>query len=316
MHTKLAISIVTYNRAKHINEDLMCIAKPAKEKNISIYIYDGSTDRSTENVVKKYIENGNDHIQYFHYDENDTKKRVRDALLMPDADYIWFCGDKFTVLPKNYDLILKLLNRDIDFLVVYHKGLDGIRYFDNPVSCLDYSIVPLTCFGASIIKKKLIEGVNQRILDDYPAFGKMLLYISAINKENFSAITLHINMEDISIKSKFRTESISKGKMWDTWIKDWYDSILALPKRYSSVKKGLLNRMDVKMHFFDFESLLEQRNRKQFDIKKCIEYRRYVKAVVLMPYPIVFLIALLPSDVAGKLKSIVHKLKERMSRIE
>ncbi len=41
---KLAISFVTFNRAKHIKEDLDIIAQPTKDLNIDIYIYDGSTN--------------------------------------------------------------------------------------------------------------------------------------------------------------------------------------------------------------------------------------------------------------------------------
>ena len=99
---KLAISFITFNRAKHIKEDLDRIVKPTKDLNIDIYIYDGSTNLHTKYVVNNFLNNGYDHIHYFHIENtiaDSVTQRLSKALFEPDAEYVWLCGDKF-VLPS------------------------------------------------------------------------------------------------------------------------------------------------------------------------------------------------------------------------
>ena len=105
---KLAISFVTFNRAKHIKEDLDIIAQPTKDLNIDIYIYDGSTNGFSEYVVNKFLKEGNNHIHYFHMINVSSKERVSNALHCPEAEYVWLCGDKFVIKPEYYSQILSL----------------------------------------------------------------------------------------------------------------------------------------------------------------------------------------------------------------
>lgn len=304
---KLAISIITFNRAKHIREDLKVIADATARKGIDIYIFDGSTNNETRNIVESYERRGYKHIYYFHYENNvvQSQKRMEDALFFPEAEYIWFCGDKFLISPENYDLILFYLNQDYDMVTMYDEALNGIKRFIDPVKYVEYCIVPFTHFGATIIKKQLLNGFNiGELRNQSPSYWKTILYILAISKREFKGIALHINHDSLQIDSRYITQSGSYDRMWDIWVKDWYEAIMSLPRQYNSIKKVVLNRIDREMKFFSTKELLRQRIGGQFDLKRCFEYRKYFPKVIVLPATYVFVLSMIPRKVAKVLYKI------------
>ena len=172
----LSISIITYNRPEHIKEHLGHIINPTKEKDIDIYIYDGSPNNKTEKVVKGFFEEGWNHIKYFHYGSgvDEIGKRVMDAMLQPDSKYVWLCGDKFIVNPVYYDIILDHAKRGFDMITIYSNALNGTQYFRDPVKYLEYSIVPFTQYGATIVRKDILDNkINKEYLTFFPGFSRM-----------------------------------------------------------------------------------------------------------------------------------------------
>ena len=305
MSKKLAISIITYNRPKHIQEYLNYIIKPTQEKNIDIYIYDGSTNRATEHIVDGFINKGYNHVLYFHYEEDAIHERINDAILKPDAKYIWFCGDKFIINPINYDTILEHIDRDYDIITMYDCGLNGTKYSNNSVEYVKYSIVPFTHFGAVIIKKELLsEEVIDRYNNSYPAFARMRSYIEIATKKDFRGATLHL--KDLRILSKYKTRSASESMMWEVWVIQWYNMINSIPKAYDNVKDDLFCAMDKRMIFFSMYELLKQREEQQFDFKMCRQNKKIVNKVICLPYIIVECISILTPGMA----KVIRKLLE------
>lgn len=313
---KLAISFMTYNRPKHIKEDLSIIAQPTREYGIDIYIYDGSTDLRTEQVVNQYIEKGYNHIYYFHADKQLSKnesvlQRCEGALQMPDAEYVWLCGDKFVIRPEHYPKILEYIDKSYDIITIYGFDLEGTREFDRVSGYANYAIVPLTLWGANIIKKKLVESYDiEAEINKMPSFGIQSVYLEAIAKcENFKGVVIDVGNQ-VSIGSKYTTKSGSRSYMWSAWIINWYRFIESLPDAYDDVREKLYNRMDIKMKFFSFSNMLQQRSEGQFDWKDCWTDRKYAKKVIVMPYVFVLGISLLPQDAAKRLWMAVNYMKE------
>ncbi len=305
---KLAISFITFNRAKHIKEDLDRIVKPTKDLNIDIYIYDGSTNLHTKYVVNNFLNNGYDHIHYFHIENtiaDSVTQRLSKALFEPDAEYVWLCGDKFVINPNYYNEILSYIDKSYDIITIYEKILKGTREFEDVSGFADYAIVPVTQFGSTIIKKKLIELYSiKKARKNIAAFGVQFIFLLAIgNCKIFKGVVID-GGEQATVLSKFLTRSGSLSSMWNSWIKDWYKFIDLLPDAYNSVKEGLYNRPDLQMGFFSIKELLRQRSEEQFDWKKFIEYRKFVKKVIVLPSIIVFGIAILPKGLAGYLYKI------------
>lgn len=296
---KLAISFITFNRAKHIKEDLDVIAQPTKDLDIDIYIYDGSTNIFTEYVVNQYIKNGYNHIHYFHMINVSSKERVSHALHCPEAEYIWLCGDKFVIKPEYYSQILSYIDKFYDIITIYGDILNGTKSFNNPIEFIDYAIVPITHFGSTIIKKKLITSFSiQKAIDKNPSFGVQSVYLKAINNcKVFKGIVID-GGNQVNIKSFYNTKSVSQSYMWDSWVIDWHHCIDMLPSSYDTIKDKLYNRPDLQMGFFDIKELLRQRSEGQFDLKKYIRYRKYSKRVILMPCLYVFGISLLSQNIA------------------
>lgn len=313
---KLAISFMTYNRPKHIREDLSVIAQPTREYGIEIYIYDGSTDWRTEQVVLQYREKGYDHIHYFHTDKQlstaeSTIQRCEDALHMPDAEYVWFCGDKFIVRPEHYAKILEYIDKSYDIITIYGFALEGTRKFNRVSRYADYAIVPITLLGANIIKKKLIEPYRVREeIDKNRSFSIQSVYLQAIAKcEEFKGVVIDVGNR-VNIWSRYKTQSRSQGYMWSAWVVNWYRFIESLPEAYDDVREKLYNRMDIKMQFFSFRNMLKQRSEGQFDWKDCWKDRKLAKKVIVMPYVFVLGISLLPQKTAKQLWPVADYIKE------
>ncbi len=298
---KLAISFVTFNRAKHIKEDLDIIAQPTKDLNIDIYIYDGSTNGFSEYVVNKFLKEGNNHIHYFHMINVSSKERVSHALHCPEAEYVWLCGDKFVIKPEYYSQILSYIDKSYDIITIYGNILNGTKKFNNPVDFVDYAIVPITHFGSTIIKKNLIDSFSVRkSINKNPSFGVQSVYLEAINNcKKFKGIVID-GGNQINIKSVYNTKSVSQSYMWDSWVIDWYKFIDMLPSSYNTIKDNLYNRPDLHMGFFNIKELLRQRSEGQFDWKKYIKCRKYSKKVIIMPWIYVFGISILPQNIAKK----------------
>lgn len=302
---KLAISIVTYNRAKHIREDLAAVAQPTKEQGIDIYIFDGSTDERTRHVIGQYMAKGYSHIHYFHMGKQlvaleSMTQRIISAFHIPDVEYVWLCGDKFTIRPEHYPEILSYIQKSYDIITIYGGILKGTRTFDSVSRFVDYAIVPITHFGSTIIKKSLIQPYDvQAERKRIPSFGVQGIYLQAIaNKEDFKGVVID-GESQCQIVSKYNTVSASFSYMWQAWIVNWHRFIELLPSAYDSVREGLYNRPDLQMGFFSLRELLRQRSEGQFDWKKCWECRKIIKKVIVMPDIFVFFISLLPRSIAG-----------------
>lgn len=308
---KLAISFVTYNREKHIDEDLSVIAQPTKEYGIDIYIYDGSTDIRTEQVVKQYVDKGYDHIHYFHIGKHlsiveSIWQRSMAALLAPDAEYVWLCGDKFVIRPEYYAKILAYIDKMYDIITIYGYPLRGTRNFDKVDDLVDYAIIPITHWGSTIIKKKLVEHFDIReAFEKCPSFGIQLTYLRAIaDTESFKGIVID-GGQRICVESRYKTRSRSLNDMWPGWVINWYRFIELLPTAYENIREGLYNRPDSQMGFFSLKELLRQRSEGQFDSKRYWECREYVKKVIVMPNIFVLGIAILPRRVAKCIETIL-----------
>lgn len=315
MAAKIAISFLTYNRAKHIEEDLEAIAQETLKKDIDIYIFDGSTDRETEMAAGKYMEQGYHQIHYRHYENEAASRfqRTKDALLSPDAEYIWFCGDNFVVHPKYYDDILKYVDLSYDIITIYDKSVKETKSYSNPADYVIEAMVPFTHYGAVIIRKELLLGldVHDRICQLSPTFWVMLLYMRAIDKTDFNGAVIRIALGQLRIRSKYVTKSESDAHMWDVWIKNWYLTVTNMPDRYDEIKEAAFHKIDKDLHFFGWKALLLQRAEGQFDKNKCIEYKEYVSKVVLLPYWIVYLISIMPEDKIRQILELRRKLLRR-----
>lgn len=302
---KLALSIITCNRSKHIREDLAFIAQPTREQNIDIYIFDGSLNDCTQYVVNQYIMKGNDHIHYFHMSKavsvsENFCERLDNAIHVPEARYVWLSGDKFVIRPENYQKIFSYIEESYDIITVYGQGvLKGSRRFNEVGGFVDYAIVPITHLGSTIIKKELIEPYNlQREMRKQPAFGPQLIYLRAIaDSDSFKGAVIDAGSRD-RIVSRYKTESSTVGSMWSAWVLWWYRFIEELPAVYDTVRENLYNKPDLQLGFFSLKELLRQRSEDQFECKKYWECREYAKKVIVMPAVFVFCISLFPRNFA------------------
>lgn len=298
--TKLAISFITYNRPQHIQEYLKMIVTETRSHSIDIYISDTSDNNKTEEIVSRYCAMGFTHIHYTRYSTDyPFYRKIYNALMVPDTDYVWLCGDKFLIKPQVYDLLMSCIDKEYEIITMYGIG-DGVKIYKNPVDFLGDTAWHMTHMGSTIIKKELIskftcdwfENVN------YRSFPHVRLYANAINKSQLKAIFLHINSKTFSKASRYLTVSESINQMWEIWIKNWAENIWELPARYNRVKPYILKSVGKQMGWFTFKGTLNLRGNGQLTIKKCIHYNKYISKVFSTSVFNVYLIAILPKRVA------------------
>lgn len=306
-HTKLAISIPTCDRAKHVKEYLELIADATLNSDLSIHIYDGSGGKSTSGVVENYINRGYSNIYYYHRPEQKIgPTRIYDAFMEPDADYIWLCGDKFLIKPENYDLIFTCINQNYDVIAMYDKG-NGVKIFTRPEEMMRECMWFMTHFGSVIIKKNLIKNYTYDwyIQGISASFHHIRLYAEALSKTSFRGIRLHINNKTLKKISKYNTASGTENQIWSVWIKEWNDAINELPVRYNKYKREIILSAGINMETLTLRGFLKFGN--QANLKSFWEYREYLTHSTKVPLVVVFIIACLPNEIKKILWQLIYK---------
>lgn len=186
---KLAISIITYERPKDIDLMLANIADFTKKLSIGIYIFDGSIKNDTEDVVKKYLDNGFGNIEYKKYENPDLLLRTYDMFNVPDCEYLWPIRDRMFFMDINvYKYIITLFQLSPTVISVFHmdKPQLPVNFFYSKNDYIKQFIYRFSYLGSYIIKKSEINYIDKSIYKKNFAISwiQIAVALDAIVKSN------------------------------------------------------------------------------------------------------------------------------------
>lgn len=236
------IAITTYNRCEFIEEWLQHCYVPSKIRNISLSIWDSSTNDDT----KKYIENFNKEncadIAYHHVaPSTNIGYKPMFPILESKSKYVWVSGDSrchnFDILDKK---VFTHLKKDIDYVVLQianNEENDGKLYEDKE-EFLKECFVSMTCIGLSIYKTSIFEPLkmdpelrdnyDQKYKDNY-AFGWIGYFLEIFSMRKYKALFSVIPI--IDIRQTKKSASWFK-RYYHCWIEDLCNLLDGVSEKY------------------------------------------------------------------------------------
>lgn len=302
---KLAISIITYERPKDIDLMLANIADFTKKLSIGIYIFDGSIKNDTEDVVKKYLDNGFGNIEYKKYENPALPLRTYDMFNVPDCEYIWAIRDRMFFKDINvYKYLISLLKLNPTIVSLFHYDYSTpLKFFYSKNEYVKKFIYSFQLLGSFIIEKKAVRYVNASIYKKQYSISWIQVAValnSVVNSEKFLGIQTSFDKSLLYLN----TNSHSWDKT-DDYITAMFEDKLYCVEDF--VKEN--NEYNVKELALAFgmpntyTELLFLRESNRLNLKTFRRFDECFKKYSKLKKRIVFLIAILPRFLATCLRA-------------
>lgn len=257
-NTRLAISIPTYNRANILEENIRIMLMELKLHAIPVFISDDSTDRQTQEVVKRLQhEYAGIHYQYNQPGLGHDKNFFH-TLGLADCDYVWYMGDSVYFLPGSLEGILKTLETGADFIFInsYANDMDSRLIGDTHDFLLERTWY-LTLTGATIYGRRarslVIEESRKVRWRNFVQLGLILEYCSQhpASVYWYGPLSLGFNKKKRSYWMK---------SALDVFVGDWTAFVKSFPVLFSAAEmKAVIRSHAVNTGIFSLKSLIFSR---------------------------------------------------------
>lgn len=257
MDKTIASCYLTHNHPDVIDLVLENMCELYTSKGIDIYIYDSSPDDLTENVVKKYQEQGFDRLFYVDVrfiDGCDEKMLyiLQGKGLNKHYDYIWPTKDRCFFVGDALDKIVESVNDDYDLVFALDEKdrweLRNPKYkdvYDDPVEFFSH-YGQLTTNWEAVIRKTstLLDDVDWEEYSEKYKLGK-----NSFNQ----TITLFAKLSELDecrirvIHHETNEKAncvLASSSWWDRllkiWVDEWIAAIFMLPAIYDAHKLAIV----------------------------------------------------------------------------
>lgn len=322
---KLAISITTKNRREVIEEVLERLLKALFDRNIGLYLFDGSDQDDLKTVVEEWQQHGFDNLHYKYYSPQiykDDIERIVASRQIEDAQYVWLCSDKFLPQKNCLNTVLNELDKGYDVIVynaMHWKG-DSTKEYHDCVTFFKECAPKLQMLSEPIIGRRVIDFYtieNLRKADKECKYHDIeLIFRNIIQLKEFAAKRLCIQSPQgmlISLQTGSDIDSshvVSKKTLW-YFVEQVYNTVTELPEIYQKEKETVMKTFSC-YTWFSIEGFLRLKWKKGYDYQQCLQYWDKWKFVTKVPRIIVLLISILPSTIARILYKRVRRLKRAL----
>lgn len=262
---ELEIAIVTYNRSGFIKEWLEKCYESIAQRNISLSIYDSSTDGKTELFLKK------DTRYKLNYVKIDSSENIGYKPMFPilnsHSKYVWVSGDSryhdFDELDKKVFIHIK---NDIDYIcmqIATNSENDG-KIYQEKENFLRDCFVSMTCIGLSIYKTSLFDllKTNQNVRkqcdsdfrDNY-AFSWLGYFLSMYSYGSYKTAFVVTKIYDIKEKEK---KQVWMKRFLESWCQNVCELMDNIPDCYGN-KEFIIEDTWKKMKYFTMDSCYKAR---------------------------------------------------------
>lgn len=250
---ELEIAIVTYNRCDFIKEWLRLCYEDVVKRNISLSIYDSSTDAETENFIEEYNK-CHKKIKYVKI-PSDTEVGYKPMLpiLESSAKYLWVSGDsRYHDFCEMDEKVFPLLRNGIDYIAFYwgNKEENFGKIFTDKSSFMQESFISVTCIGCSIYRleifkdlkadKAWMQDCDRKYRHNY-GFGWIGYFFEAFARNGHTAALPKIEIKDIFPKQKKQAWA---SRFYECWVENLIDLTDKLPDFYNTKQDVPRNTWD------------------------------------------------------------------------
>ena len=254
------IAIVTYNRSSFIEKWLDNCYLPAAQRNITISIYDSSTNDETRDYINAFNVNKNSKVEYFKLDSSTIiGYKPMCPILNCKAKFLWVSGDsRYHDFDELDEHLFKYIHSDtVDYAalaIVNNRENGGKIYTDHSEMIHDF-FVSSTCIGLSVYRVSIFETIkNDKEYKSYLdglfkenyAFAWLGYFYHVFSKENYRALFVNAKVYDILQDKKVQTWA---KRFYGCWVDDLLELIDKLPDSY--INKNMIPKEVWKIMYLD-----------------------------------------------------------------
>lgn len=255
------IAIATYNRRDFIKRWLELCYEDVLKRNISLSIYDSSSNSETEDFIREYNKN-HKAIKYVKVTpETEIGYKPVLPILDSNAKYLWVSGDaRYHDFNELDEKVFPLIKRGIDLIVFYwgYEEGDVEKIYSDKSSFLIDASVSLTGLGWAIYKMKMFDELktDKACLQEYDAkyrhnygFGWMGYTLEAFAKNGSTAAITKIQIKNVFPKKK----SAWFPRFYECWVENLIDIADNLPETYTTKRdfpRDIWDKMKRDSHYY------------------------------------------------------------------
>jgi glycosyltransferase involved in cell wall biosynthesis len=320
----LSICIPTYKQPEMIREMLIRCLDIYYESGVDLYIYDSSPDDETESVVRQYKEQYKN-LYYKHlpadiHSNIKVLRAYREIIGMGQYEYLWLCPDYIQLTRMGLECVLDHCRKKYDICVLNYRDVEKLgekEYSDVNTFFWDCAW-HMSSYMATIIRLPSFSNVewnefykryttSRRINHSHVAF----YFEQLVKLPEIKAVHIPVSSGEIRV-SPYRKESLWKKELFIIWCEYWPDMIYALPDQYQD-KESVIKRLGVNTGIFAWDNFVSLRREGVYNLKIYSRYRKKWKCFTNVPKGLLWMLALIPSNMINILKPSSLK-KYRMNR--
>ena len=271
---KLQIILITYNRAKHVeNTFKQILDENSPVKDFDITVLDNNSNDNTHSVVKSWQEKF-PNISYLKNNYNlGISGNIARAMEITNKDYLWILGDDDLYDFSNWNELEKAVEDNKKIICVADYLLNG-----NKREKLEYIIGQITFITGLITNTSLFnDSIMRNAFDNiYTLFPHLIPVLDLINKGKEDEIYVlkkaiannGMNMEttDYSYTRGTKTESLSAKTVKMSWILGFSAVMSFLKDDKLRVKTILANAEGIHGSLKEFYKFIDKEYRYDLDL--------------------------------------------------
>ena len=261
------IAIVTYNRAKFVEEWISQCYSNLLSRNIALSIYDSSSNEETEELIRSLNKVNQRHI---HYVKVDSAIAIGYKPMLPifrcTSKYVWVSGDSRMHDFEELDAkVFPYIKKGIDYILlnaITNNENDGKVYTEKS-EFLRECLISTTCIGLSIYKRSIfnelfsnvqwLEECDMAFKSNY-GFGWLGYFYSVFANNEYKAVFSVVKTINILPGKKKQAWA---SRFYECWVENLCDLIDRIPEIYKNkdlVIRETWTRMNLESHFYCYRA--------------------------------------------------------------
>lgn len=304
---KLAIIILTYNRADAIAFYIKKIHRQLVSEDVDLIIYDSSSTNETARIVELYRQAGLLNIIYKRYrgvfDGVSLDNKVIEAYAEHAGlyRYLWLCRDGLIIeFASCKKAIFNAIEANMELIIVDNKERDlgriGSRSYSDPSELLQDWGTNMITLGCIIVSSCWIKKVITSIPVSKANYTlwQMIAPFHYYANEPAHALSIVGRIYSYNVQKKSTAFWNSSGHALWQWAERYSQVLDLLPECYDSKKTILYKLVTSDFTPFSFSYLMRMKCSGSLSVRHIFKYRSSIKKVTTKSFFLLYVIAIFP----------------------
>lgn len=308
---ELAYFFGTRNHPELIEYYINYVSEMFLEKNIGLYIYDGSDNEETKSIMEKY---DFDFIHYHYCPNKSIGERIIMGINDSDANYICYGGDGQLPNLPYINRLFEILDKDYALINLSYRDKKGIvqKEYNDITDMFKDNCWDMTLGGSVFLKKDLYKNIN---FSEYIAkyhegiFSYMIYYFDYFkDEEDFKG---YYEALPIVLISPLKNGSAWSNNVLDIFGIAWSNAIYNLNSKYDKYKENAIKDHSIysSLRLNEPIGFIRLKYNLSFSFRDFIKYRDTIKKISNINMIIPLLISLVPNCIVKLARKVYRGIK-------